>query len=228
MAILTPPVEKVIFIHPSYKILKRILDIVITLLLLPFLLVISLIVALIIRVDSKGPVLFKQKRIGMNGVEFNFYKFRSMYIDADDTVHRNAIKQYMNGEALNGHARTTSAATLYKLVNDPRVTRVGRFIRKMSLDELPQFINILRGEMSLVGPRPPLLYEVESYSEHDALRLLGKPGLTGFWQVYGRSRVPFAEMVEMDIAYLQSQSILMDVKLILLTIPVMLLARGGV
>lgn len=227
MAILTPPVENVTRINSHYKILKRILDIALTLLLLPLLLVIGLIIALAIRLDSQGPILFKQKRVGLNGVEFDFYKFRSMYVDSDDSVHRNAIKQYMNGEALNGHRSTSSTATLYKLVDDPRVTKVGHFIRKTSLDELPQFFNILRGEMSLVGPRPPLPYEVESYSEHDLLRLRGKPGLTGFWQVYGRSRVPFAEMVEMDIAYLQRQSILIDVKLILLTVPVMLFARGG-
>ena len=224
MAILTPPVENVIGISSHYRILKRLLDIVVTILLLPLLIVMCLVVALMIRLDSQGPVLFKQKRVGMNGVEFDFYKFRSMYMDADDSVHRNAIKQYMNGEALNGHAST---ATMYKLVNDPRITRVGHFIRKMSLDELPQFFNILRGEMSLVGPRPPLPYEVESYSERNLLRLCGKPGLTGFWQVYGRSRVPFAEMVEMDIAYLQRQSILTDIKLILLTVPVMLIGRGG-
>lgn len=224
MAILTPPVENVIGISSHYRILKRLLDIVVTILLLPLLIVLCLGVALMIRFDSQGPVLFKQKRVGMNGVEFDFYKFRSMYMDSDDSVHRNAIKQYMNGEILNGH---TSTATMYKLVNDPRVTRVGHFIRKTSLDELPQFFNILRGDMSLVGPRPPLPYEVESYSERNLLRLCGKPGLTGFWQVYGRSRVPFAEMVEMDIAYLQRQSILIDIKLILLTVPVMLFGRGG-
>lgn len=224
MAILTPPVENVIGISSHYRILKRLLDIVVTILLLPLLIVLCLGVALMIRFDSQGPVLFKQKRVGMNGVEFDFYKFRSMYMDSDDSVHRNAIKQYMNGEILNGH---TSTATMYKLVNDPRVTRVGHFIRKTSLDELPQFFNILRGDMSLVGPRPPLPYEVESYIERNLLRLCGKPGLTGFWQVYGRSRVPFAEMVEMDIAYLQRQSILIDIKLILLTVPVMLFGRGG-
>jgi lipopolysaccharide/colanic/teichoic acid biosynthesis glycosyltransferase len=151
-------------------------------------------------------------------------KFRSMYVNSDDSPHRDAVRLYMNGDTLNGKADAKNA---YKLVNDPRVTRVGCFIRKTSIDELPQFINVLRGEMTLVGPRPPLPYEVEVYSARDRLRLSGKPGLTGTWQVYGRSRVTFNEMVEMDIAYLQQQSIWQDLKLIALTLPVMLLGRGG-
>ena len=161
----------------------------------------------------------------MNGVEFDLFKLRSMYVDSDEPFHRKSIKQYMNGEELNGELHS---GTLYKLVADPRVTRVGRFMRRTSIDELPQFINVLRGEMSLVGPRPPIPYEVEEYSTRDQLRLYGKPGLTGTWQVYGRSRVTFHEMVEMDIDYLQKQSIWLDLKLIALTIPVMLLGRGGV
>ena len=115
----------------------------------------------------------------------------------------------------------------YKLIDDPRVTRVGRFIRRTSIDELPQFINVLRGEMTLVGPRPPLKYEVEEYGPREWLRLSGKPGLTGIWQVYGRSRVSFEKMVEMDIEYLGQQSLLEDLKLIALTLPVMLKSRGG-
>ena len=160
----------------------------------------------------------------MNGVEFDMFKFRSMYVDCDDSAHREAMKQYMRGATLNGDVKTDN---VYKLANDPRVTRVGRFIRKTSIDELPQFINVLRGEMTLVGPRPPIPYEVENYSLHDQLRLYGKPGLTGTWQVYGRSRVTFHEMVEMDISYIRQQSILLDLKLIALTVPVILLGRGG-
>lgn len=130
----------------------------------------------------------------------------------------------MNGQKLNENSR---ADLLYKQVDDPRITRVGRFLRKTSIDELPQFLNVLRGEMTLVGPRPPLPYEVEHYSQRDRLRLRGKPGLTGTWQVYGRSRVPFQSMVEMDIAYLQQQSLRQDLKLIALTIPVMINGSGG-
>ena len=128
----------------------------------------------------------------------------------------------MNGEILNGNGNIP-----YKMGEDPRVTRVGKFIRKTSLDELPQFWNVLQGHMSLVGPRPPVPYEVELYTSHDLLRLSGKPGLTGPWQVYGRSKVSFQEMIDMDIAYLQRQSFWEDIKLIALTVPVMLLGRGG-
>ena len=224
MAIYSPPVLEAIRIDPRYLLYKRILDIALTLLLLPLLLPFCLVVAVLIRLDSEGPVLFKQKRVGWNGVEFDVYKFRSMHVNSDDAAHRQAVKHYMNGEALNNGASGNS----HKLVDDPRVTRVGRFIRKLSIDELPQFINVLQGEMSLVGPRPPIPYEVEDYSMRQRLRLCGKPGLTGFWQIYGRSRVPFAEMIEMDIAYLQRQSIWLDLKLIVRTIPVMILGRGGV
>ncbi len=223
MATYTPSVLEAIQIDSRYQVYKRIVDIVITLILLPFLLLVSLVVAVLIRLDLKGSVLFKQRRVGLNGAEFYVYKFRSMYVNSDEATHREAVKLYMNGQAL---SNGTSGNT-HKLVDDPRVTRVGRFIRKTSIDELPQFINVLRGEMSLVGPRPPIPYEVEHYSARDLLRLCGKPGLTGLWQVYGRSRVPFAEMVELDIEYLRRQSIWQDLKLIVLTVPVMLSGRGG-
>lgn len=209
---------------PRYLRAKRILDVIFTLLLLPLLGVVIAIIALLIRLDSDGPVFFRQKRVGQNGLVFEMVKFRSMYINTDDSTHRLAIEQYMNGQSLNCKAENDM---MFKLCDDPRVTRIGRVIRKMSLDELPQFFNVLQGKMTLVGPRPPLPYEVELYSAHHMLRLRGKPGLTGPWQVYGRSRVPFGDMVEMDIAYLQQQSIWLDLKLIFLTIPVMMLGRGG-
>jgi lipopolysaccharide/colanic/teichoic acid biosynthesis glycosyltransferase len=151
-------------------------------------------------------------------------KFRSMYINNDSNIHREKIIQYMNGEKLNDDEHGNMA---YKHLHDPRITSVGRFIRKTSLDELPQFWNVLRGQMSLVGPRPPLPYEVEFYSPHEWLRLTGKPGLTGPWQVYGRSRVTFHNMVDMDITYLKEQSLWYDMKLIMLTVPVMISGRGG-
>jgi lipopolysaccharide/colanic/teichoic acid biosynthesis glycosyltransferase len=225
MAILSPPPQETITFDPGYLRTKRILDIFFTLLILLPLCIVMGVVAALIRFDSKGPIFFRQKRVGQNGVEFKMLKFRSMYVHADDSPHRNAVRLYMNGDILNGE---TATENLYKLTNDPRVTRVGCFIRKMSIDELPQFINVLRGEMTLVGPRPPIPYEVEVYSTRDHLRLSGKPGLTGTWQVYGRSRVTFSEMVEMDIAYLQQQSMWQDLKLIALTLPVMLMGRGGV
>ncbi len=225
MAVLSPPTQKMISVDPGYLRTKRILDIVFTLLILLPLCIVIAILAVLIRIDSKGPIFFRQKRVGKNGVQFDMFKLRSMYVDSDDSFHRESIKQYMNGAALNDKV---NADNLYKLVDDPRVTRIGRFIRKFSIDELPQFINVFRGEMTLVGPRPPLPYEVEEYDSHHWIRLSGKPGLTGTWQVYGRSRVPFQKMVEMDIEYLGEQSLLLDLKLIALTLPVMLKGRGGV
>jgi lipopolysaccharide/colanic/teichoic acid biosynthesis glycosyltransferase len=224
MAALSPPTHSTISIDKGYLRVKRVLDMVFTLLILIPLFVVIAVFAVLIRLDSKGPIFFRQKRVGRNGVEFYVLKLRSMYVDSDDSVHRKSVKLYMNGEALNGKVDSDNQ---YKLVDDPRVTKVGRFIRKTSIDELPQFINVLKGEMTLVGPRPPLPYEVEVYGPREWIRLSGKPGLTGIWQVYGRSRVPFKKMVEMDIEYLGQQSLLEDLKLIALTLPVMLKGRGG-
>lgn len=225
MTTLSLPTPDVITLKQKYLRAKRVLDILLTLLFLPLIGLMMLIVAISIRIDSRGPIFFRQKRVGKDGVEFVMLKFRSMYVNNDDALHREAVKRYMNGDAINDS--NSPASTLYKLERDPRITRVGRIIRKLSLDELPQFLNVLHGEMSLVGPRPPLSYEVEEYSSRSRLRLCGKPGITGIWQVYGRSRVTFDEMVEMDICYLQQQSIIQDIKLIILTIPVAVSGRGG-
>lgn len=213
-----------ISINAGYLRVKRLFDVAFVLLVAPLVLLVSVIVALLIRLDSEGPIFFRQKRVGQDGVEFELLKFRSMYPNSDDQRHRESVAKYMNGEKVNEGATPELS---YKLVNDDRITRVGRIIRKLSLDELPQFWNVLCGEMALVGPRPPVPYELEWYSPRDLLRLSGKPGLTGPWQVYGRSRVTFHEMVEMDIDYLQHPSLWIDLKLIVLTIPVMLLGRGG-
>lgn len=225
MVVQTAPIP-VISINATYLRGKRLLDFVFTLLISPFVLLVCVIVAVCIKLDSRGPIFFRQKRIGQNGVEFEMLKFRSMYVDSDqqEQVHREKILQYMKGQKLNENG---AADLSYKDVNDPRITRVGRFIRKTSLDELPQFWNVVQGKMTLVGPRPPLPYEVELYSERDWLRLTGKPGLTGTWQVYGRSRVTFQNMVDMDIEYLQHQSLWKDIQLIFLTVPVMIGGRGG-
>ena len=224
MGILSPPIQEDIAFNRRYVRAKRWLDILFTFLILPFFFLVMALVAVLIRIDSKGPIFYRQKRVGQDGVTFELFKFRSMHVQSDEGVHKEAVLRYLKGSELNGHG---APDTLYKLVDDPRVTRVGRFLRKTSIDELPQFLNVLRGEMSLVGPRPPIPYEVEHYSTRDRLRLCGKPGLTGPWQVYGRSRVPFPTMVEMDIAYLQGQSIVEDLKLIALTVPVMISGRGG-
>jgi lipopolysaccharide/colanic/teichoic acid biosynthesis glycosyltransferase len=202
---------------------KRVLDIALTLLALIPACLVMLLVAAAIWVDSPGPIFFRQKRIGMNGREFTFFKFRSMYHKVPTSIHEQATARWMSGHVLN----ETNARMPYKLGNDMRITRVGKFIRKTSIDELPQLWNVLRGDMSLVGPRPPLPYEVNLYSPHDLLRLAGKPGLTGTWQVYGRGRVTFKEMVEQDISYLETQSLRYDLKLMILTLPVMIGGRGG-
>jgi lipopolysaccharide/colanic/teichoic acid biosynthesis glycosyltransferase len=224
MATLSPPTQSIISLTPGYLRSKRLLDILFTMLIMLPLCLLMLVIAMFIRFDSKGPIFFRQKRVGLNGKEFYMLKFRSMYVNCDDLAHREAVKQYINGGTINGDVDTDNP---YKLANDSRVTRVGRFLRKTSFDELPQFINVLRGEMTLVGPRPPVPYEFENYSIRDQLRLFGKPGMTGTWQIYGRSRVTFQEMVEMDIAYLHQQSLWQDMKLIALTVPVMLQGRGG-
>jgi len=228
MSVPTIPIQSDIRSDISIKVrylrTKRLLDIIFSLLILLPLCLVVVIVAVFIRLDSPGPIFYRQKRMGLNGVEFTMFKFRSMHVDKDDSFHRQAVAEYMNGQKLNGD--TTTDIT-YKRTDDPRITRVGQFIRKASIDELPQFFNVLQGEMTLVGPRPPLPYEVEKYSSYDWLRLSGKPGLTGIWQVYGRSRVTFQSMVEMDIEYLQQQSLWSDLKLIILTVPVMLQGHGG-
>lgn len=223
MIVQSAPV-RTISINTGYLRTKRALDIAFTLLIAPFVLLVGIVVAICIKLNSEGPIFFRQKRIGQNGVEFEMLKFRSMYVNSDQMAHREKIIQYMNGQKLNEDA---TGKMTYKDVQDPRITKIGRFIRKTSLDELPQFWNVLTGHMSLVGPRPPLPYEVELYTSHEWLRMVGKPGLTGTWQVYGRSRVTFQNMVEMDIEYLEKQSIWTDLKLIFLTVPVMIFARGG-
>jgi lipopolysaccharide/colanic/teichoic acid biosynthesis glycosyltransferase len=202
---------------------KRVLDIALTLLAIIPAGLVMLFAAAAIWVDSPGPIFFRQKRIGMNGREFNLYKFRSMYNNVPTSIHEQATARFIQGHVLNDK----DAGMPYKLGNDSRITRVGKFIRKTSIDELPQLWNVLKGDMSLVGPRPPLPYEVDLYSAHDLLRLAGKPGLTGTWQVYGRGRVTFKEMVEQDISYLETQSLRYDLKLMILTVPVMIGGRGG-
>lgn len=222
MVVQTAP-TRTIALKANYVRAKRILDVTFILLIAPFVLLVGVAVAICIRLNSEGPIFFRQRRVGQNGVEFEMLKFRSMYVNSDQAHHREKIKQYMNGEKLSNGAPSLS----FKDVHDPRITRVGRFIRKTSLDEIPQFWNVLKGDMTLVGPRPPLPYEVELYSSNENLRLTGRPGLTGTWQVYGRSRVTFQDMVDMDLEYLERQSIWEDLKLIFLTVPVMIFARGG-
>jgi len=162
-------------------------------------------------------VLFRQKRIGEHGTPFTFLKFRSMYVNNDSSEHREYVRQLIEGKADKKPANGNGAG-VFKLTNDPRITPVGKFLRRSSLDELPQLLNVLHGEMSLVGPRPPVPYEVEAYATWHRRRLLeAKPGITGLWQVYGRSRVEFDDMVRLDLRYARECSPLLDLKILLQT-----------
>ena len=178
-----------------------------------------LLVALLVKLDSRGPVFYRQERVGMDGRVFLFYKFRTMRAGTDDTEHREFQRKYIMGQAESNLGDEERPA--YKLRADARVTHWGRVLRKTSLDELPQLLNVLRGDMSIVGPRPPIPYEVESYELWHRKRLDMKPGVTGLWQVSGRNRLSFDEMVRMDLYYIENWSLLLDLKIILRTLPVM-------
>ena len=203
---------------------KRISDMVIAALTLALFSPFWVLIALLIKFDSKGPIFFAQERVGMDGRIFVVYKFRTMRMDADSEIHREYQRKFIAGhaEANVGDAKEPA----YKLRNDPRVTRVGRLLRRLSLDEVPQLFNVLRGDMSIVGPRPPIPYEVEAYELRHRKRLDMKPGLTGLWQVSGRNRLPFEEMVKLDLFYIENWSLLFDVKIILRTVIVMLRGDG--
>jgi exopolysaccharide biosynthesis polyprenyl glycosylphosphotransferase len=195
--------------------LKRLIDIAGAIFLMIVLSPIFALIGLLIRLDSPGSVLFKQTRIGKWEIPFQMYKFRSMYIDAEARKVALAKQNEMEG------------GVIFKMKHDPRITRVGRYIRRASIDELPQLWNVLRGDMSLVGPRPPVPSEVSQYTLSDRRRLEAKPGITCVWQVSGRSEIPFEQQVELDFAYIESQSVWMDIKLLLKTIPAVLFGRGA-
>lgn len=201
------------------RIVKRTSDLMITATALLLLSPLWLLIALLIKLDSKGPIFYKQERVGMDGRIFLFYKFRSMHVGADDTTHREYQRAYISGRADSNLG--DAERPVFKLRSDARITRVGRLLRKTSLDELPQLFNVLRGDMSVVGPRPPIPYEVENYQLWHRKRLDMKPGITGLWQVSGRNRLPFDEMVRMDLFYIENWSLLLDIKIILQTLPVM-------
>jgi lipopolysaccharide/colanic/teichoic acid biosynthesis glycosyltransferase len=209
---------------PFYRMAKRAVDIIGAALALIIIAPVWALIALAIKLDSRGPVLVRQDRAGRDGRAFTCYKFRSMVANADPAIHRRYVERFM---AENAASEVVNGKAYYKLRNDPRITRVGRILRKTSLDEVPQLLNVLRGEMSLVGPRPALMYEVAQYKPWQCGRLAAKPGITGPWQVYGRSRVPFDEMVRMDIAYAIHPSIRWDLKLIVLTLPAILAGAGA-
>lgn len=199
----------------GYDVMKRIMDIVLGCLGLVFISPILLWVAYKIRQDDpKGSVIFAQKRVGRNGKLFTMYKFRSMCEGAEEQLCDLEEKNEIKG-------------AMFKIKDDPRVTEFGKFIRRTSLDELPQLLNVIKGDMSLIGPRPPLQREVEEYTQYDMQRLLVKPGCSGLWQVSGRNEVHFAEMVEFDIEYIQKRGIRYDIALIIKTIKVMMKPDGA-
>lgn len=197
-----------------YAAAKRMVDIVISLCALIVGFPIFLIVALLVKCTSRGPVLFKQSRVGVGGRLFPCFKFRSMYIDAEA---RKAELQHLN----------EVSGPVFKIKKDPRITPVGRFIRKFSLDELPQLLNVLFGDMSIVGPRPPIPAEVRKYSPKQLGRLAVKPGLTCLWQIRGRSSIGFDRWVELDLEYIETMSFWGDLKLIVETVPAVLTGRGA-
>ncbi|HSZ63739.1 MAG TPA: sugar transferase [Terriglobales bacterium] len=205
--------------------LKRGMDILGSLVLLILLSPVFFVIAAAVKLTSRGPILFRQKRIGEHGTAFTFLKFRSMYVDNDASQHKEYVRQLIAGQA----AKQTNDAGegIFKLTNDPRITSVGNFLRRSSLDELPQFVNVLRGDMSLVGPRPPVPYEVEAYATWHRRRLLeAKPGITGLWQVQGRSRVGFDDMVRLDLRYARHSSPWLDLKILVQT-PRAVIAGNG-
>ncbi|WP_077619800.1 sugar transferase [Bacillus sinesaloumensis] len=193
----------------TYIVLKRSMDIVGAIIGLFITSLLFIVVSIAIKIeDPKGPVFFSQVRVGKDGTKFKMYKFRSMVSDAEERL----------AELLK-YNETTGA--MFKMKNDPRITKIGRFIRKTSIDELPQLFNVLKGDMSLVGPRPPLEREVKEYTDYHKQRLMVTPGCTGLWQVSGRSNIGFEDMVSLDLEYIQKRTLLFDIKIILRTILVL-------
>lgn len=210
----------------AQRFIKRASDIVISAFVMLVTSPLWLIISILIKFDSSGSIFFKQERIGMDGRRFLFYKFRTMRADADEQIHREAYKKNIQGLA-EANAGDEKKPVFGKVKNDSRVTRIGRFLRRTSLDELPQFLNVLRGEMSVVGARPPIPYEVEEYDLRHRRRLEMKPGITGLWQVSGRNRLTFEEMVQTDLFYIENWSFWLDLKIMLLTLPAMLRGDGA-
>jgi lipopolysaccharide/colanic/teichoic acid biosynthesis glycosyltransferase len=205
----TPLAEK-----PVYDASKRLIDVLLSVVALIGLLPVMLLVMLLIKLDSRGPIFYRQERIGKDGKPFRMLKFRSMFsLDKDVPDELRTLNE--------------SSGPLFKMRNDPRITHVGRIIRRLSIDELPQVLNVITGEMSLVGPRPPLPRELAAYEELQLLRLRVKPGMTGAWQVSGRSRLTFEDMVRLDLDYIERRSLLLDLSLIARTIPSVLVGDGA-
>jgi lipopolysaccharide/colanic/teichoic acid biosynthesis glycosyltransferase len=221
VVVLPPRVRRLV--GPGYVRIKRALDVALVLALLPLLAPLMALIAIAIMIYSPGPIFYRQQRIGRGGRAFEMLKFRSMHVGSSTVSHREFV-QRMIRENLRPE---DVGLKVLKLPNDQRITKPGKLLRTLSLDELPQFINVLRGEMSIVGPRPPLPYEYELYSEWHRQRLDVLPGITGLWQVTAHNQVSFDEMVQLDLNYITSMSPWLDLKIMLLTPVEMLRAKGG-
>jgi undecaprenyl-phosphate galactose phosphotransferase len=207
---------------------KRIADIALSAIGLIFLSPLFLIIAIGIKLSSKGPLIFEQERFGKGGKPFKFYKFRSMHVGTDNSKHEEYVRSFINGNTDSEENECkTDDIRVFKITDDPRIFRFGRFIRRTSLDEFPQLFNVLKGDMSIVGPRPCLAYEWDCYEDWHKKRLTCLPGCTGLWQALGRSSVSFEEMVILDLYYISNVSMWLDLKIILKTIPVIFFAKGG-
>jgi lipopolysaccharide/colanic/teichoic acid biosynthesis glycosyltransferase len=186
-----------------------------------------IVIAVAVKLSSPGPIIFKQQRVGRGGVPFKFYKFRSMRTDGDDSAHREYVAKLIAGK-LNEINQGEADNPVYKMRGDKRITPIGKIIRKTSIDELPQLINVLKGEMSLVGPRPPIPYEAEKYESWHMRRLQEvRPGLTGLWQVEGRSKTSFDDMVRLDLRYIRNWSLWLDFKILFKTVAVVVRCDGA-
>jgi exopolysaccharide biosynthesis polyprenyl glycosylphosphotransferase len=210
-------------IRGANRLLKRVMDVVVAGIAVVLLSPLMAMVSILIRFTSKGPVFFSQDRVGEKGEVFRFLKFRTMHVNNDPSIHQEYVKKWIEGNA--AHDADAKGA-LYKIRRDPRIIPIGHFLRKYSIDELPQLLNVLRGDMSLIGPRPPIPYEVEVYREWHRRRFEGPPGITGLWQVSGRNRLSFEEMVKLDIEYLENWSLARDLKILWRTMGVVLFDRA--
>lgn len=205
---------------------KRIIDIVFAILCLLIFSPIMLAVAIAVKLSSKGPIIFKQKRVGEGGKTFQFFKFRSMYHSCDQNIHQEHIKKLSNGD-IDFYQTDPCNCSSYKLQNDERVTAIGRFLRRTSLDEIPQLFNVLKGEMSFVGPRPYPVYQNERCTIWQRSRLRVKPGITGLSQIYGRFNKTYIDAYRLDLQYIKNQSFWSDLKILIKTVPLVISGRGA-
>ncbi len=205
--------------NSDYEMMKRWMDVTVSIIMYIIFSPLFVIIPILIKITSKGPVFYRQLRLGKDGRPFVFLKFRSMYNNSDHSIHKKYIEDYMNGNGNNGG--------IYKINHDKRITPLGKILRKASIDELPQLWNVLRGDMSIVGPRPPIYYEYNMKKEIQKKRLKVKPGITGLWQIRGRSKVQFYDMIKMDLRYIRASSIIFDILIMFETVHIIFSGKGA-